>query len=510
MSSASFIGDPLAIELGGARFLLDERASQLVRLRRAGEIPQRGWIIRRALVLADTTALALAFTLGGIAGSGVGVVATRGFWQGLVAVGLLMPLWILAAKVYGLYDRDGRHASYSTTDDLGPIANLTTLTTLLFLFSWHALQLGGLDWSRVAATTVTAVPLIAIGHGVARRLVRRNIGYLQNTVIVGAGDVGQLIAHKFLQHPETGINIVGFVDSAPKERRDDLGHLALLGDTEQLPALVALLDIERAVLAFSNETDVDMLNLIRELRDLNVQVDIVPRLFDLIGPGVSVHSIEGVPLIGLESMRLSRSSRLVKRCVDLVVAGVATLVLSPVLALIALAIKIDSAGPVIFKQIRMGEAGEPFEVLKFRTMWLDADKRKHEFAHLNRHLGKNGDPRMFKIENDPRVTRTGRILRKYFLDELPQLFNVLRGEMSLIGPRPLILDEARYVDDWGHRRLDLKPGMTGIWQVLGRSAISFEEMVKLDYLYVTTWSLGNDLRLLLRTIPLVAHGDRPV
>jgi lipopolysaccharide/colanic/teichoic acid biosynthesis glycosyltransferase len=158
----------------------------------------------------------------------------------------------------------------------------------------------------------------------------------------------------------------------------------------------------------------------------------------------------------------------------------------------------------------MGAGGRPFRMFKLRTMVVGADVRKQELSHLNRHLCEGGDARMFKIVNDPRVTRSGAVLRKYFLDELPQLVNVLRGEMSLIGPRPLVLEEARFVDDWGHRRLDLKPGMTGIWQVLGRSVISFEEMVKLDYLYVTTWSLGNDLRLLLRTVPLVLRGEAPV
>jgi lipopolysaccharide/colanic/teichoic acid biosynthesis glycosyltransferase len=140
-------------------------------------------------------------------------------------------------------------------------------------------------------------------------------------------------------------------------------------------------------------------------------------------------------------------------------------------------------------------------------MIRDADDRKSEYAHLNRHAAEGGDPRMFKIENDPRVTRVGRLLRRFSIDELPQLLNVLTGEMSLVGPRPLIADEAGFVHDWGSRRLELKPGITGLWQVLGRSAIPFEEMVQLDYLYVTTWSLWNDFRLLLRTMPVVVRGD---
>jgi lipopolysaccharide/colanic/teichoic acid biosynthesis glycosyltransferase len=156
----------------------------------------------------------------------------------------------------------------------------------------------------------------------------------------------------------------------------------------------------------------------------------------------------------------------------------------------------------------MGGGEQPFYLLKFRTMTADAETRKPELVHLNKHAQPGGDPRMFKIRSDPRVTRVGRVLRRYSLDELPQLLNVLKGEMSLIGPRPLILEEDRFIEAWGRRRLVLKPGMTGLWQVLGRSAIPFEEMVKLDYLYVTTWSLVGDIRLLLQTVPVIFRGER--
>jgi lipopolysaccharide/colanic/teichoic acid biosynthesis glycosyltransferase len=244
------------------------------------------------------------------------------------------------------------------------------------------------------------------------------------------------------------------------------------------------------------------------LNELNVQVDIVPRFFDVVSPGVDLHSVEGLPLIGLRAPRLSRSSTLLKRGLDLAVAGVGLLVLAPFFAAVALAIKLDSAGPVFFHQVRMGARGQTFSIFKFRTMALDADARKAEVTHLNKHARDGGDPRMFKIDDDPRATRLGRVLRRLSIDELPQLWNVLRGEMSLVGPRPLILEEDAHVIDWAERRLDLKPGITGIWQVLGRDGIPFEEMVKLDYVYVTSWNLGGDMRLLLRTIPRVFSAAR--
>ena len=173
--------------------------------------------------------------------------------------------------------------------------------------------------------------------------------------------------------------------------------------------------------------------------------------------------------------------------------------------LVAIAVKVDSPGPVFFPQTRVGSRGTLFRIFKFRTMVADADAHKGEVMELNRHAQPGGDPRMFKIAQDPRVTRFGRFLRRYSVDELPQLINVLVGQMSLVGPRPLILDEDQHVHGWARRRLDVKPGITGLWQVYGGSAIPFGEMVQLDYLYVRTWSLWSDIRLLLRTLPVVAE-----
>jgi lipopolysaccharide/colanic/teichoic acid biosynthesis glycosyltransferase len=192
---------------------------------------------------------------------------------------------------------------------------------------------------------------------------------------------------------------------------------------------------------------------------------------------------------------------MVKRGFDFTVAVIALLVLAPAFVVTGLLIKRDSRGPVFYRGERVGKDGKRFRIYKFRTMVADADERKAEYAHLNKHAQNGGDSRMFKIPNDPRMTRVGRVLRRYSLDELPQLINVIKGEMSLVGPRPLILDEDQHVGDWGRRRLDLKPGMTGLWQSLGRSGIPFDEMVRLDYLYVTTWSLRRDLQLVARTLP---------
>jgi lipopolysaccharide/colanic/teichoic acid biosynthesis glycosyltransferase len=223
----------------------------------------------------------------------------------------------------------------------------------------------------------------------------------------------------------------------------------------------------------------------------------------VLGPNVGIHTAEGLPLIGLPALRLSPSARLGKRVGDVTFSLLGLVTLAPLFAFIAVAIKLDSPGPVFFRQVRRGLGGSEFRIYKFRTMVRDAEERKASLQPLNRHNGANGDRTMFKIPDDPRMTRVGRLLRRSSLDELPQLLNVLLGQMSLVGPRPLILDEDQHVVDWERRRLSLKPGITGLWQVLGRDDIPFGEMVKLDYLYVTTWSLMNDLKLVLRTLPLL-------
>jgi lipopolysaccharide/colanic/teichoic acid biosynthesis glycosyltransferase len=213
--------------------------------------------------------------------------------------------------------------------------------------------------------------------------------------------------------------------------------------------------------------------------------------------------LEGLPLVGLPLTRLSRSSALLKRAFDLLVAGLGLVLIAPLLLIVTIAIKLDSRGPVLFRQTRIGAGNRPFTILKFRTMVENAEELKPQFAHLNKHLLNGGDARMFKIPYDPRCTRVGRVLRRYSIDELPQLINVLKGQMTMVGPRPLIPEEQQYVRGWAERRLRLKPGVTGFWQVLGRDDIPFEEMIALDYLYIANWSLLGDIKLTLQTVPVL-------
>jgi exopolysaccharide biosynthesis polyprenyl glycosylphosphotransferase len=486
-------GDPIGS-------VVDRATMRLVDGRRAADaIPRRGWLVRRMLLVADLIGLTAAFALSQVADSvrGVDHVSLRLEYAVLLVT---FPVWVVVAKLYGLYERDEERTDHSTVDDLMGVLNLVTVGSWLVFFG--AQLTGWFDPSaaRIVVFWIAAIVLISVGRSFARAYCRRQLGYLQNTVIVGAGDIGQLVGRKLLNHPEYGINLVGFVDEDPKERHDDLQNVALLGSPTELPDVVDLLDVERVIFAFSSDSDAQTLSLLRSLKDHDVQVDIVPRMFEVVGRNAEFHSVEGIPLLGLPPMRLSRSSRLLKRCLDLVGAGLGLLVLGPFLLTTALLIRLDTSGPALFRQERVGSRGR-FHIFKFRTMVVDADARKDEVAHLNMHARNGGDARMFKVPDDPRVTRVGRFLRRYSLDELPQLLNVMSGEMSLVGARPLIAQEDQYVEAWARRRLDLKPGMTGLWQVLGASDIPFEEMTKLDYLYVTSWSLWGDIQLVLKTIP---------
>jgi exopolysaccharide biosynthesis polyprenyl glycosylphosphotransferase len=487
----------------GLEALLDDRTVELAHARRsAPKMTKRGWVVRRTLLTADMLGLILAFSIAQwlFADAGMWGADALGDWSLVLAS---LPLWVVGAKLYGLYDRDEERTDHSTVDDFVGVFHLVTVASWFVLAGDWLIGNYSLDMPKVVSFWLLAIVVVAMMRSGARAVCRRNIAYLQNTVIVGAGDVGQLVARKVLNHPEYGLNLVGFVDLNPPAERPGLAHLNVLGPPERLAEIVPLLDVDRVIVAFPSEGHESTLEILRTLRDFDVQIDIVPRMFEIVGTNVGVHTVEGLPLVGLPPLRLSHSSKLLKRAIDIAFALTGLVCLSPLLLAIAIWIKLDSRGPVLFRQQRIGSGDNPFGIFKFRTMSVDAERRKAELVHLNMHATNGSDPRMFKVPDDPRVTDAGCFLRRYSLDELPQLLNVLIGDMSLVGPRPLIEDEDLHVEDWARKRLDLKPGMTGLWQVLGASDIPFDEMTKLDYLYVTNWSLGGDLQLVFKTLPVL-------
>lgn len=457
----------------------------------------RGWLMRRMLLGADLVSI-------------IGAVLLAHFVFGSPAPGATYLIFLLAlagafvfvigAKLFGLYDFDAAGPAHSTVDELVRIFVLATVE--LFLVAQIAVANGN-DFPQITVLWLLAIGSISSFRALARGVGRRRHAYLQRAVIVGAGEIGQIVARKIMQHPEYGIQLLGFVDADPRDRREALQDVPILGSPRDLRAIVASRGVERVFVAFSGDPHDQMIDVVRSLHDAPVHIDIVPRLFDIVGPRAVIHSLEGLPLVGLPVPRLSRSSALLKRTFDLLVAGIGLLILAPLFAIVAAAIKLDSKGPVFFRQVRIGSHNRPFTIFKFRTMVANAEELKQDFAHLNKHLLNGGDPRMFKIAADPRCTRVGRLLRRFSIDELPQLLNVLRGQMTVVGPRPLIPEEHVHVQGWAERRLRLKPGVTGLWQVLGRDDIPFEEMITLDYLYVVGWSLLGDVKLTLQTVPVL-------
>jgi exopolysaccharide biosynthesis polyprenyl glycosylphosphotransferase len=346
-----------------------------------------------------------------------------------------------------------------------------------------------------------AIAFVLIGRSIARVAARRSPMFEQNAVIVGGGDVGQLIARKLRQHPEYAVRVVGFVDTEPRERWQDLEDLVKLGSPKELPHLVETYDIDRVIFAYTNEPLEEQLELIHRLKAISVQIDLVPRLFEAVGPRVDMHTIEAVPLIGLPPVRLSPSARGMKRLIDLVVASVTLVLASPLFAYIAFRIKRESPGPVLFKQTRLGLNMKPFTTLKFRTMAVGVDNSVHR-----EYIKQTMDPKvaaggngLYKLDRSADITPFGHWLRRTSLDELPQLINVLKGEMSLVGPRPCLEYETEHFSPHHFERFLVQPGMTGLWQVAARARSTFGEALDMDVAYARGWSLGLDLRLLFRT-----------
>jgi exopolysaccharide biosynthesis polyprenyl glycosylphosphotransferase len=478
----------------------DALTSEILRQRAARSSFRRGWMVRRALLAADVLGLFVSFIVAThFFGSAYGASVDEGV-EALVFATTL-PLWILLIKLHGLYDADEAHADHSTVDEAVGVFHVLTVATWLFVIVTFATGVAHPSLSRLAAFWALALLIVPTARVVARLVCRRSVAYLQNTLIVGAGDVGQLVARKVQKHPEYGLNLLGFVDSSPKRRRGDLGEASLLGSVEDLPGLVRSLDVERVVIAFSNDSHHQLVPVIRSLNDLDVQIDVVPRLFEVMGPRVGIHTVEAVPLLVLPPARLSPSSRLLKRTLDIVVGSILLLLTLPLMLVVAALIRYDSQGPALFRQKRLGQNMREFELLKFRTMRTDVDDAVHrEYIEAtmtsDAAAGSNG---MYKLERADAITRVGRWLRKTSLDELPQLLNVLRGDMSLVGPRPCLEYETKHFEQHHFDRFLVPAGITGLWQVSARAASTFGEALDMDVAYARGWSLGLDIRLLCRT-----------
>jgi exopolysaccharide biosynthesis polyprenyl glycosylphosphotransferase len=469
--------------------------SRLARTRRI----RRGWLVRRMLLAADIVGLAAAFAvtellfLGGADNLGTGRRA--------LIFAATLPVWILAAKLYGLYDRDEERAVHSTADEVVSVFHLITVGAWGFVATSWFIGLEGPNQEKLTVFWLLAIVSVITMRWLARTLARHHPAYVQNTVIIGAGDVGQLIARKLLHHPEYRINVVGFVDAAPKKMRRDLPDAQLIGAPESIADVVERQDVDRVIVAFSQDHHEQLLAAIRSLKEHDVQIDVVPRLFEAVSPTAPVHGVEGLPLVNIAPVRIPRSSQLIKRASDIVGAALLLVLTAPLMFVVAVLIRRDSNGPVFFRQQRLGIDMRSFTFLKFRTMCEGTDDGPHR-EYLKEIMSADATPganNLYKLERANDVTRVGKWLRKTSLDELPQLFNVLKGDMSLVGPRPAIPYELELYAPHHFERFLVPAGLTGLWQVEARAHSTFGEALDLDVIYARSWSPGLDLRLLLRT-----------
>jgi exopolysaccharide biosynthesis polyprenyl glycosylphosphotransferase len=390
-------------------------------------------------------------------------------------------------------------------DQIYRIINATAKSTVVMLAVTFLLQ--PLQYSRLLLVEagVLAVLLLAVSRAVQYvvlgRLHARGVG-VRRTIIVGAGEIGRTVMRTVVARPGLGYQVIGFVDDNPEKGETNIGRFEGLGAVNNLPELIEKEDIDEVIITLPWMYHRKIMGIVRACERRNVSTHIVPDLFQMSLSRVDVDDLGGVPLVGVREVGFGHRVRAVKRLMDVVGALLALTLGAPILGLIAVAIRLDSEGPIMFRQTRVGADGEAFDIVKFRSMYQGAEERLEDLRDMS-----EVDGPIFKMKDDPRVTPVGRILRRTSLDELPQLWNVLRGEMSLVGPRPPIPAEVAEYLEWHKKRLEVRPGMTGLWQVSGRSLLSFDEQCLLDIYYIENWSLWLDFQILLRTVPEVVFGN---
>jgi len=453
----------------------------------------RGVVLARMLLVGDVVAGVLA-ALAALLILDEPIVDTPLF---LLVVALL---WPLIAFSIGLYRTD-QLSSWASA-----IPEVPRGVVAIMLLTWPIYGLAALMGIEPAiGTAFVTVGAMALFTGVARAVVRSVLHHKpalrQRTLILGSGVVAGQVVSKIKSNDQFGLDPVGIVDNVVH----DVGtpDLPRFGGFSDLGKIIEMQSIDRVIIAFSQVNHEELLEAIRACRDAGIAVDVVPRLFEFLDGIRSLDQIGGLPLLSISVPVLAPTMVAAKRMLDILGSAALLLLFSPVILATAIAIKLESPGPVLFRQPRAGRGNKSFNLIKFRSMYVDAEQRKAELDALN----EADDGVMFKIREDPRITKVGHFIRRFSIDELPQLFNVLRGEMSLVGPRPLIFRETAHLEErWHLRRLELRPGITGPWQVYGRSDSPFQEMVRFDYQYVAGWSLARDIELLLATLPAVLSG----
>ena len=501
MSEADAVADGLRGPLGGVdgAFAPAEPAPSIPRAapRRVvrSRHRDRDFALRRALLVADLLGVTLALALSLLIAGRRGAPLADAVW-----ILPTLPLWALLFRAYGLYRRPVRRFEPTHLDDAGSLLHAVVLGTLGLWLAYKLAPPQRLAFEEVVIFGLLALPLVATLR-VALRLVNVRLkGPERVFAIAPPGDV-LMLGRKLRRHPEYEMELVGAVTEGLGEGdgADEAPGLSLAAELGAVEDLVGSGQVDHVIVRLDAEylSQERVVELMRACHREGVRFGYFPGAKGLLLPGVELNHLEGMGVLSCHPPVLSRTSRAIKRGVDVLLAAILLVALAPLMALAALAVALDSRGGVLYRQTRVGKDGKRFELFKFRTMVSGADAMDDEL------MERSVDPDWLVMERDPRVTRVGRFLRRNSIDELPQLWNVLRGEMSMVGPRPLSVRDDGEVRGWRRHRLDLVPGITGYWQVLGRNDIPFREMLEVDYAYVANWSLWQDLKLLVRTIPVV-------
>jgi exopolysaccharide biosynthesis polyprenyl glycosylphosphotransferase len=452
---------------------------------------RRGAILRRLLAIGDW--LALVATLCAVTTATSTTDVATLFWAVLFS-----PAWILVVKLHGLYDNDHRRIRHSTLDELPSLISASTLGTLLLDGLLALSPVGPLSPQSAIALGVGTLGVSLLSRGTIRFLWHR-LTTVATGIVVGPASVADLMARRISTHPEARLTLVGYLSASDEQPAKELPRLGSVADIARVAGEYA---IERVVVTEHEMSELDTERLIEECKAAGLGLTFLPQHYGLLGPGIELNRLAELPVLDFRFSDPPRSTVAMKRAMDIVISAAMLLLLSPLLAAIALWILLDDGRPVFFRQRRAGKDGHPFTMLKFRTMVADAEQRLPELVDIA-----SLEQPAFKIQDDPRVTRSGRWLRRTSVDELPQLINVLRGNMSLVGPRPEEESVVALYDERQRSRLAIKPGITGPMQVYGRSDLTFEERLAMERDYLDNLSLLTDLEILMRTPRAMVRGE---
>jgi len=420
------------------------------------------------------------------------------FWIAVIASGFTLLTFYLQ-KVYSL----PRGASFFTEfskifTSTATVAIVLMVGNYMFQPLFHSRLVYGMAGAFILLFTTLAH---IINRIILAKLRRKGIG-IRRILLVGAGEMSRTIMRTLLAEPSLGYQLVGYLDDNPQKGQSKLGPFTGLGSIDNLPQVLVENQVDEVIVTLPWQYHRRIMGVLRQCQQAGVRARVVPDVLQLSLDLVDIEVLNGIPLLSVKPNTIVGPKFAIKRAMDLGLSILGMIFVLPLMGIMALAIKLDSPGPVLFIQTRVGRGGKLFKAYKFRSMVADAEQLKPQLEQLN-----EADGPLFKIKDDPRLTRVGKFLRRTSLDELPQIFNVIKGEMSLVGPRPALPEEVEAYEPWHRKRLEALPGMTGLWQVSGRSNLGFDEMVMLDIYYVENWSPGLDISILIRTIPKVLIGE---